>query len=55
MEENEKDKGGAPTKFKTEYINLAFNYCLLGATDKQLAAFFEVNIDTINKEGHDVL
>ena len=43
-----------PTKFKEEYCELAKNYCLLGATDKDLAKFFEVEEKTINnwKEDH---
>lgn len=36
-----------PSKFKPEYIELAKNYCLLGATDAELATFFKVNVDTI--------
>lgn len=39
---------GRPTDFKPEYIELAYKYCLLGATDKQLADFFEVSEQTIN-------
>lgn len=40
---------GRPTKFKEEYIELAYNYCLLGATDQDLARFFDVAESTINK------
>lgn len=40
---------GRPTKYKEEYNELAFKYCLLGATDKQLAQFFEVNEDSIHE------
>ena len=36
-----------PSKFKPEYIEQAENYCLLGATDAELAKFFKVNVDTI--------
>ena len=39
---------GRPTKFKDEYCEQATNYCLLGATDKQLADFFGVSEQTIN-------
>jgi len=42
------NEGGRPTSFKSEYIELAFNYCLLGATDEQLADFFNVAKSTIN-------
>ena len=41
--------GGRPTKFKEEYIELAYNYTLLGATDKDLSNFFDVDEDTINR------
>lgn len=39
---------GAPTKYKEEYNELAYKYCLLGATDAQLAEFFDVDESTIN-------
>jgi hypothetical protein len=41
--------GGRPTKYKSEYADQAFKYCLLGATDAELAEFFDVNEDTINE------
>ena len=44
-----KNKVGRPTKYKDEYCELAFNYCLLGATDADLARFFEVSESTINQ------
>lgn len=44
METNDK---GRPTKYKSEYAKQAFKFCLLGATNSQLADFFEVNSDTI--------
>lgn len=37
-----------PTKYNKEYDELAYKYCLLGATDSQLADFFEVTETTIN-------
>lgn len=40
---------GRPTKYKEEYDKLAYDYCLLGATDAQLAEFFDVHEATINK------
>lgn len=49
MIDETKPTAGRPTKFKEEFIELAFNYCLLGATDNQLADFFEVDQDTINR------
>jgi hypothetical protein len=33
-------KVGRPTNYKPQYAGLAFNYCLLKATDEQLARFF---------------
>ena len=41
-------KLGRPSKYKPEYAELAYNYCLLGATDKTLADFFDVSEQTIN-------
>lgn len=40
--------GGRPVKFKDEYCDLAYNYCLLGADDAELASFFGVCEATIN-------
>lgn len=40
---------GRPTKYKTEFAEQARKLCILGATDKQLADFFEVSESTINK------
>ena len=39
---------GQPTKYKPEYNELACNYCLLGATDKDLANYLDVDESTIN-------
>ncbi|MCA8251777.1 terminase [Burkholderia sp. AU31624] len=36
-----------PTKFKPEFVELARNYCLLGATDVDLARFFGTTDRTI--------
>lgn len=47
-ETNEKNAGGRPTSFKQEYVDLAYKFCLLGATDEQLAEFFNVAKSTIN-------
>lgn len=41
--------GGRPTKYRDEYIELAYKVCLLGATDRELGDFFEVDEATINK------
>jgi len=42
-----KHPGGRPTKYKPEYAELAFNYCLLGATDEEMANFFEISVATL--------
>ncbi|WP_062702205.1 hypothetical protein [Chryseobacterium indologenes] len=42
------NEGGIESKYKPEYSEQAYNYCLLGATDKQLAEFFDVCEATIN-------
>ena len=39
---------GRPTKYKPEYAELAYKFCLLGATDADLARFFEVEEKTVN-------
>jgi len=40
--------GGRPPKYKEEYAKQAYNYSFLGATDAQLATFFDVREKTIN-------
>lgn len=40
---------GRPSKYKPEYCEQARKLCLLGATDADLASFFEVNVDTIHE------
>ena len=40
---------GRPTKYKEEYSEQVFKLCLLGATDKGLADFFNVDEATINR------
>ncbi len=39
---------GRPTKYKAEYAEQAAKLCKLGATDAQLADFFEVSVSTVN-------
>jgi hypothetical protein len=39
---------GRPSNYKAEYAEQARKLCLLGATDKELADFFEVEEKTIN-------
>lgn len=41
-------KAGRPTDYKESYNKQAFKLCLLGATDKELADFFEVAESSIN-------
>jgi hypothetical protein len=38
---------GQPTLYRPEYVELAHNYCLLGATNETLAEFFGVARRTI--------
>lgn len=42
-------RAGRPTKYKEEYAQQAYKLCLLGATDKDLADFFDVAESTINE------
>ena len=39
---------GRPTKYKPEYSQQTYKLCLLGATDIELADFFDVSEATIN-------
>lgn len=39
---------GRPTSFKPEYVEQAKKLCALGATDAEMANFFNVAISTIN-------
>jgi hypothetical protein len=47
-EPKETPRVGAPTSYKEEYAVLGYNYCLLGATDEDLARYFEVGHATIS-------
>lgn len=38
---------GRPTKFKAEYIEQAKKLCQLGATDVEIADFFEIDVRTL--------
>jgi transposase len=40
---------GRPSKYKDEYASQAEKFCKLGATDEQLADFFEVDVSTISE------
>ena len=41
-------KVGRPSDFKEEYVEQAYNYALLGATDVQMASFFDTTEQTLN-------
>ena len=45
----EKKKRGRKSEYKIEYSDQALKLCLLGATDKELAEFFSVSEQTLNK------
>lgn len=40
---------GRPSKYEGQFAEQARKLCLLGATDEELASFFEVNPDTIHE------
>ncbi|MCP1651686.1 terminase [Pseudomonas nitroreducens] len=40
--------GGRPTKYKAEYVEQARKLCQLGATDAEMADFFDVTISTLS-------
>jgi len=42
------NKPGQPTLYKVEYNEQVYKLCLLGATDKNIASFFDVDVSTIN-------
>lgn len=44
---SEKKKRGRPSKFNPVFIERAYEYCLIGATDEELATYFCVHVDTI--------
>ena len=46
-EADEKNLGGRPPKYRAVFAKQAKHLCLLGATDEELAAFFEVDVRTI--------
>lgn len=47
MSEKKKNEVGRPTKYKPEYAELAYKFCLLGADDNRLADLLEVDVATI--------
>jgi hypothetical protein len=44
---------GAPNKFKVEYIDLVYKYCLLGLKDTELADLFSICEKTLNNWKHE--
>lgn len=46
---NEPNPVGRPTDYKPSYVEDVFKLSLLGATDKEVADFFDVSESTINK------
>lgn len=44
----EGNEGGRPTDYSPDYNEQAYKLCLLGATDKDMADFFDVTETTIN-------
>lgn len=44
--------GGRPTKYKSEFVKQAEKLAGLGATDREIGEFFEVDEDTIRRWKH---
>ena len=44
---------GAPTKYDSKMNSQVMKLCLLGATDEELANFFDVSVATINNWKHE--
>jgi hypothetical protein len=40
---------GRPSRYRTEFADQAMKLCRLGATDKELAEFFAVDVATVNR------
>lgn len=49
MDAHEANPVGRPSKYREEFAEQGRKLCLLGATDEDLADFFEVHPDTINE------
>jgi hypothetical protein len=49
---SERNKGGRPSSYKPEFAAQAAKLCSLGATDQEMADFFEVNVLTIYRWKH---
>lgn len=46
--QNPKQARGRPTRYRAEYAEQAYKLCLLGATDAEMADFFNVRVTTID-------
>lgn len=46
-------KAGRPSKYRDDFNAQARKLCLLGATDKEIASFFEVSEATLNNWKHE--
>lgn len=44
----EGNDGGRPTKYEPDFAEQVYKLCLLGATDAEIADFFEVAVSTVN-------
>ena len=51
--ENQPNKGGRPTDYRPEFDKQAAKLSELGATDQEIANFFEVDVRTIYRWKHD--
>lgn len=47
-DEQEKNLGGRPTKYKAAFNKQVYKFSLLGATDEEIADFFEIEVSTLN-------
>lgn len=52
-EPDEPHAGGRPTKYRPDFAPQAVKLCALGATDQEVADFFEVDVRTIYRWKHD--
>jgi hypothetical protein len=53
MKAAKKHPGGRPSKYKPEYCEQAYKFCLLGCTDVELSDFFGITERTLNRWKHD--
>jgi hypothetical protein len=53
MAAKKKSAAGRPSSFKPEFVKQAAKLCELGATDEEIADFFEVTVRTIYRWKHE--